>query len=68
MEAIATNAHWQPLAIIALHFVSLGTSEAYVERCVSIQRDLQKTKTRIKLSTIRTRMKLRLHEQQNDNE
>ena len=67
-KAIATNSNWQPLAIIALHFVSLETSEADVERGVSIQRDMQINKTRINLSTIRARMKLRLHEQQNDDE
>ena len=65
-KAIATNSDWKPLAIIALHFVSLGTSEADVERCVSIQRDMQINKTRINLSTIKARMKLRLREQHND--
>ena len=65
---IATNSDWQPLTNIALHFVSLGTSEADVERRFSIQRDIRINKTRQNLSTIKARMILRLHEQQNDDD
>ena len=61
------------MAIIALNFVSLGPNETDVERCVSIQRDMQINNKCVSipeyiLSMIKARMKLRLHEQQNDDE
>ena len=47
-KAIATNSDGHPLTIIALHFVSLGTSEADVKRSFSIQRDIRINTTRKK--------------------
>ena len=64
-KVIAFNDKLEPLARFVLGFITLGTSEADVERCVSIQRDMQMNKTRINFSTIKSRMKIFLHEQHN---
>jgi hypothetical protein len=53
---------WNMFAQIALRFVTLGTSEAGVERLISAHRDIASLKgTRFHADTIRDRLQLRLH-------
>ena len=59
LRIMSLDAEWKDFALLALHFITLPTSEADVERILSQQRNIMGTKmTNLGTLSLESRMRL----------